>query len=116
MKDSILLKILVVASIAIVMAVTNPDKGDFAFYANNHIKKLYPNIDPTIKKDDDNGTTIVKILGNIVIDSLIVNATSQKDYIVFSIFTVDTSLLRAIDSEQKNIKIIGIFGNFYKIN
>ena len=55
MKDSILLKILVAASIAIVMAVTNPDKGDFAFYANNHIKKLYPNIDTTIKKEDDDG-------------------------------------------------------------
>ena len=116
MKDSILLKILVVSSIAIVMGFTNPDKVDFAFYANNHIKKLYPNIDTTIKKDDDDGTSIVKILGNIVIDSVIFNATSQKDYIIFSVFTVDTSLLRAIDSEQKNIKVIGIFGIFYKIN
>ena len=107
---------LIIVTIAIAMTVTNPDKSDFAFYANNHIKKLYPNIDTTIKKDDDDGTSIVKILGNIVIDSVIFNATSQKDYIIFSVFTVDTSLLRAIDSEQKNIKVLGIFGNFYKIN
>jgi len=111
-----MVKLLVAVCIAIVLAVTNPDKFDFSIYANNHIKKLYPNIDTTIKKDEPTGVSIVKILGNIIIDSSIVNATTQKDYILFSIFTVDTSLLRAMDSEQKNIRVIGILGNFYKLN
>ena len=106
------MKYLLIALLCIGLNVTNPSKTDFIEFASTHIKKKYPDLN---FKPESNATDLEKIisgLGNTMITNFLNEGTTRKDYVVFSIYELDMKLARDFGVETKNIKVLGVSGNF----
>ena len=91
------------------LCFTNPSKIEFVQYASNHISSKISE-----KVDSDNSVVNNLITGftNILVDSLI----DHKNYLIFSTYTLDLNLLRTLGSQVKDIKYIGIAGQFIPLS
>ncbi len=110
-----MLKVLILIGASIVLAITNPDRADFIFYSHTKIKKMYPEISFRINEDETKIEAVGKIFGNALVTAALDQNTNQKNYTFFTVFTLDTRYLRAIDPEIKNIKVLGVFGILFPI-
>lgn len=111
-----MLKVLLAISTAILLTVTNPSKQEFIVYANIQLKKLFPDITSVIKKDDDIFVSAGKIAGNVIANAALDQATVRDNFVVFSLFTIDTSYLRVISIEVPRIKYVGVLGMFFRVD
>ena len=116
LSNSSIVKLLLGVGFIAIMHITNPTIADFNFYVNNEIKELYPKNDASLNTEEGISNTFIKIYGNLISSAVILETTQTHDYFIFSTYFLDTSFLRLIDSQQKNIKVIGIFGTFFSIN
>ena len=112
-----MIKTVISVCIIIILGLTNPNKADFIFFANNYLKKQYPELQLTqTEQPEEKIMNFFRGIGKIIITSVINSATTYQNYYLFSIYTVDTSLLQLIGKEQKNLKFLGIAGQFIPIN
>ena len=106
------MRYILIAILCIGLNITNPSKNDFIEFASLQIKKKYPELD---FKPESNATGIEKIisgLGNTMVSNFLTDSTTQKDYFILSIFEVDMKLARDFGIKEKNIKVLGVAGNF----
>ena len=106
------MRYILIAILCIGLNITNPSKNDFIEFASLQIKKKYPELD---FKPESSATGIEKIisgLGNTMVSNFLTDSTTQKDYIILSIFEVDMKLARDFGIKEKNIKVLGVAGNF----
>lgn len=87
-------KIIIALLILILLAVTNPSKEDYTAWLQEKIEAKTEN-------------PIMKGVVNLFGDSIIKNATTTKNFIVFSIYDVSLN--------GKKVKILGALKNFIPI-
>jgi hypothetical protein len=95
---------------------TNPSKTDFIEFASIQIKKKYPELD---FKPESGVTSLEKLIsgfGNTMVSNYLTESTTQKDYLIFSIFEVDMKLARDFGIKEKNIKVLGVAGKFLPLS
>lgn len=108
----LVVQVLVLIVLGFMMNVMNPSKNEFIDFASAQIKKKYPDLD---FKADTGTSAIEKMIagfGNMMITNFLNEATTRKDYVVFSIYELDMKMARDFGVEAKNIKVLGIVGNF----
>ena len=106
------MRYILIAILCIGLNITNPSKNYFIEFASLQIKKKYPELD---FKPESSATGLEKIisgLGNTMVSNFLTDSTTQKDYIILSIFEVDMKLARDFGIKEKNIKVLGVAGNF----
>ena len=111
-----IIQILVVAILGFALNVTNPTKNDFVDFATAEIKKKYPDLN---FKAEPNSSGIEKMIagfGNMMITSYLNESTTRKDYWLFSIYELDMKLARDFGAEAKNMKVLGVAGNFIPLS
>ncbi len=94
------------------LSVTNPTKNDFVDFASLQIKKEYPHLD---FKAEEKASTLDKMIagfGNALIRNYLAEATTRRDYWIFSLYEVDMKLARDFGVKAKNMKVLGIGGTF----
>ncbi len=92
--------------------VTNPSKSGFIEFASIQIKRKYPELD---FKPEGSATGLEKLFsgfGNAMVSAYLADYTTQKDYLIFSVFEVDMKLARDFGINEKNIKVLGIAGKY----
>ncbi len=113
MKEmKLLIQILIIAVIGFVLNVTNPSKSEFIDFASTQIKKKYPDLDFKVDKSTSAIEKMIAGFGNTMITNFLNEGTTRKDYVVFSIYELDMKLARDFGVETKNIKVLGVAGNF----
>jgi hypothetical protein len=95
--------------------VTNPSKNEFIDFASAQIKKKYPDLDFNAKLNGSGLEKMIAGFGNMMITNFLNEATTRKDYVVFSIYELDMKMARDFGVEAKNIKVLGIAGNFFPL-
>ena len=108
----IVVQVLVLIVLGFVMNVMNPSKNEFIDFASAQIKKKYPDLDFKENKGTSAIEKMVAGFGNMMITNFLNEATTRKDYVVFSIYELDMKMARDFGVEAKNIKVLGIVGNF----
>jgi len=109
-------KYFLIALLCIGLNVTNPSKNDFIEFASIQIKKKYPELD---FKPESSATSLEKLIsgfGNTMVSNYLTESTTQKDYLIFSIFEVDMKLARDFGIKEKNIKVLGVVGKFLPLS
>lgn len=89
-----------------ILAATNPSENDFKY-------EVVKNIQGSGKVDPND------IIGKLTtgITSYAINAiTERKNYLFFSIFEIDNSLLKIIDPNTHEVKYLGILGMIIPLN
>ena len=112
-----MIKIVISVCIMIILGLTNPNKADFIFFANNYVKKQYPELQFTqTGEPEEKVMNFFKGIAKIAITNVVDSAMTYQNYYLFTIYTVDTSLLQLMGTEQKNLKFLGIAGQFIPLN
>lgn len=99
-----------IAILCIGLYSTNPSKTDFIEFASIQIKKKYPELD--FKPESG----VISLIGNTMVSNYLTESTTQKDYLIFSIFEVDMKLERDFGIKEKNIKVLGVAGKFLPLS
>jgi predicted RNA-binding Zn-ribbon protein involved in translation (DUF1610 family) len=89
----------------LVMAVSNPTQGDFVNYLSDSLR---------INANDDRGgiASIRNGFASIALNLM----TERKDFIIFSVYSLNTSFLRSVSDEvPENPKFIGVFGKIVPV-
>ena len=97
-------------SIFLLLSATNPSKGNFDQYISNHVR------DYVIEAGENNDTAdLASGLSYLILQSN--NSIIKHDnYIIFSRFKIDASVMRAIGYDVEDIIVIGIFNQFIAID
>ena len=112
----LVVQVLVLIVLGFMMNVMNPSKNEFIDFASAQIKKKYPDLDFKADKETSAIEKMIAGFGNMMITNFLSEATTRKDYIVFSIYELDMKMARDFGVEAKNIKVLGIVGNFIPIS
>lgn len=110
------INIVVLALIGLALNVTNPSQNDFIDFASSEIKKKYPELD---FKADQAANGIEKLLagfGNMMITNFLAEATTRKDYWLFSIYEVNLKAARDFGVQANNMRILGVAGQFIALS
>ena len=108
----LVVQVLVLIVLGFMMNVMNPSKNEFIDFASAQIKKKYPDLDFKANKGNSAIEKMIAGFGNMMITKFLNEATTRKDYVVFSIYELDMKMARDFGVEAKNIKVLGIVGNF----
>ena len=106
------MKYIVIALLCFGLHATNPSKTDFIEFAATQIKLKHPELDFKPERAATGLEKMISGIGNAMITNFLTESTSQKDYIIFSVFEVDMKLARDFGIKEKNIKVIGIVDKF----
>lgn len=94
MRNFMIFLILVLIA-ATFLAITNPNKEDFISWG---VEKMQA----------ESESDIEKILEGVVGEQVLRAKTARKNYVIFSIYTVD--------SGEEDIKYIGVIEQFFQLN
>ncbi len=94
MKNFMIFLILVLVA-ATFLAITNPNKDEFISWGVQEMQA-------------DSETDFEKILEGVVGEQVLKVKTTRKNYVIFSIYTVD--------NDGDNVKYIGIIEQFFQLN
>jgi hypothetical protein len=108
----LVVQVLVLIILGFMMNVMNPSKNEFIDFASARIKKKYPDLDFKADKGNSAIEKMIAGFGNMMITNFLNEATTRKDYVVFSIYELDMKMARDFGVEAKNIKVLGVVGNF----
>src|SRR6056300_1687246 len=90
----------------IFLFITNPIQEDFNRFAQEYTRR-----------NTNSGEAIVDSFAAAFVSEIAAENTYRKDYYIFSIYTVDLSLIALFSTNVPNeIKILGIAGNFFPIS
>ena len=105
----------VIFVIGVGLLSTNPSRDEFKSFLNQKIEGGIEKV--LFKASSDKDTQ--GILGSIVkgiASAAMSKILHRQNYYVFSIFELDTSLIRAIGVDVPQVKFLGIAGNFIPLN
>ena len=105
----------VIFVIGVGLLATNPSRDEFKSFLNQKIEGGIEKV--LFKASSDKDTQ--GILGSIVkgiASAAMSKILHRQNYYVFSIFELDTSLIRAIGVDVPQVKFLGIAGNFIPLN
>lgn len=90
----------------IFLFITNPTQEDFNRFAQEYTRS-----------NTNSGEAIVDSFAGAFVAEIAAESTYRKDYYIFSVYTVDLSLIALFSTNVPNeIKILGIAGNFFPIS
>ncbi len=99
------MKYVAIIILAFAFYVTNPNEDDFNIFIKENVREY-------IK--EDNG--LVKLFLEEFFSELAKKGTYRKDYVFFSKFVVDTSIISTFKEDiPQKIEFIGFFGEFYPL-
>jgi len=105
MSKSIVIAVIVGAG----LAFTNPEKNEFVQFLNKQVVKSIDEKSPELGKE-------ARTFASGIIAIAIEKNTERKDYFVFSVYNVDTSVFRLFNSEVPDLKFLGIVGQFIPLS
>lgn len=114
MKTAI--KTLVLALVGFVLNLTNPSQNDFIDFASEEVKKKYPELDFKSEQSANGIEKLVAGFGNMMITNFLTEATTRKDYWLFSVYELNLKAARDFGVPVKNMKILGIAGQFIPLS
>lgn len=85
---------------AVFLAITNPTKSDFTSYVKGSLELR------------DSGNDRMNSLFTGIATVAVTTMTDRSNFLLFSVFDVDTSMLRAFKSNVPTLKYLGIGGTF----
>jgi len=90
----------------IFLYITNPTQEDFKRFAQEYTRS-----------NTNSGEPILDSFAGAFVAEIATENTYRKDYYIFSVYTVDLSLIALFSTNMPNdIKIFGIAGNFFPIS
>ena len=102
--------------LSVFLIAKNPNEADFAAYASTNIKQHVPSLGNLLPADSSDSTKMALTgLGNAAMYAGILAITERENYILFSVYTVDLTVVRAFNPNIKNIKALGIGGTFISL-
>ena len=96
--------------IFLVLALTNPTKSDFDQYISSYIRDYVLQI-----SDDSDTANLASGISFLILQSNN-NIIKHDNYIIFSRFRLDASVIRTFGYNADDIIIIGVFNKFIPIN
>jgi hypothetical protein len=97
---------LIFVILGLFLFATNPEPADFDQF-----------IQSTIASKTESGNTLVDLLAGSVAADMSKEYTNRKNFYVFSIYTVDLSVLSIFKPDiPRQLKILGIANNFIPIS
>ena len=96
--------------IFLVLSVTNPSKSDFDQFISSYIR------DYVLQISEDNDTANLASGISFLILQSNNNIIKHNNYIIFSRFKLDASVIRTFGYNADDIIIIGAFNKFIPIN
>ena len=111
-----IVKYILIAILYIGLHSTNPSKTDFIEFASIQIKKKYPELNFQPESSATGLEKLISGFGNAMVSNYLTESTTQKDYLIFSIFEVDMKLARDFGIKEKNIKVLGVVGKFLPLS
>lgn len=116
------MRYILIAILCLGLHVTNPSESDFIEFASAQIKtrllEKHPDaaglgkIISRTGPDTAGLENLISGFGNVIISAYLTEYTTQKDYLIFSVYEVDMKLARDFGVNEKNIKVLGIAGKF----
>ena len=91
----LIITIALVAFIAL-LALTNPDTDEYSDYLREELAR-------EAREEDELAGALMAIFGGLA-ESVLANATSRDNYVLFSVYTTD------LDPDE--LVVLGILGNF----
>jgi hypothetical protein len=92
-----------------VLCFTNPSKQEFVLFAS---QKISGNISQNIDSDNQFLNNIVNGFTSLLVDGLI----QHHNYLIFSTYTLDLELVRRFGENVKDVKFLGIAGQFIPLS
>jgi hypothetical protein len=92
-----------------VLCFTNPSKQEFVLFAS---QKISGNISQNIDLDNQFLNNIVNGFTSLFVDGLI----QHQNYLMFSTYTLDLELVRRFGGNVKDVKFLGIAGQFIPLS
>jgi hypothetical protein len=90
----------------IFLFIANPTQEDFNRFAQEYTRS-----------NTNSGEPILDSFAGAFVAEIAAENTYRKDYYIFSVYTVDLSLIALFSTNVPNdIKILGIAGNFFPIS
>jgi len=90
----------------IFLYITNPTQEDFKRFAQEYTRS-----------NTNSGEPILDSFAGAFVAEIATENTYRKDYYIFSVYTVDLSLIALFSTNMPNdMKIFGIAGNFFPIS
>lgn len=108
--------LLVLAALGAVMAITNPDKSTYEEYAVEQLTTyltddICPQVPKAFESLVNNSCTAIVGSSRPQIQQIISRTTQRQNFILFSIYSTDLSISRAIPFYR--FQTVGILQNFY---
>ena len=92
-----------------VLCFTNPSKQEFVYFAT---QKISGNISKNLNSDNQFLNNVVSGFTSLFVDGLI----QHQNYLIFSTYTLDLELARRFGSNVKDVKFLGIAGQFIPLS
>ncbi|QWD09580.1 DUF4359 domain-containing protein [Polynucleobacter paneuropaeus] len=92
-----------------VLCFTNPSKQEFVYFAT---QKISGNISQNLNADNQFLNNVVSGFTSLFVDGLI----QHQNYLIFSTYTLDLELVRRFGGNVKDVKFLGIAGQFISLS
>ncbi|QWD13093.1 DUF4359 domain-containing protein [Polynucleobacter paneuropaeus] len=92
-----------------VLCFTNPSKQEFVYFAT---QKISGNISKNLNSDDEFLNSILNGFTSLLVDELI----QHQNYLIFSTYSLDLELVRRFGGNVKDVKFLGIAGQFISLS
>ena len=96
--------------IFLLLSITNPSKSDFDQYISSYIR------DYVMQISEDNDTANLASGFSFLILQSNNNIIKHNNYIIFSRFKLDASMIRTFGYNADDIVIVGVFNKFIPID
>jgi len=104
------ISILIFLGVIIFFAFTNPSKNDFDSYISTHINEF-----AIQSGEDDQTANLISGFSYLLLQSN-PGIIHRTNYLLFTIYKLDTSLIRSFGGDIEDLVIIGLFNNFVVVN
>ena len=102
--------ILIISGLIVLLILTNPSKKDFDSYISTHINEY-----AIQTGEDDQTANLISGFSYLLLQTnpSIIQTTN---YLLFTIYKLDTSLIRSFGGDVEDLVIMGLFNNFIIVN
>jgi hypothetical protein len=102
--------ILIISGLIVLLIFTNPSKNDFDSYISTHINEY-----AIQSGEDDQTANLISGFSYLLLQSN-PGIIHRANYLLFTIYKLDTSLIRSFGGDIEDLVIIGLFNNFVVVN
>ncbi len=102
----IYLSIPIALAIILLLILTNPSKDDFDSYISTHINEF-----AIQSGEDEQAANLISGFSYLLLQSN-PNIIHKTNYFLFTLYKLDTTLIRSFGGNVDDLVIIGLFNNF----